>query len=310
MLLRRFTDFVLRGRLQAIGAAFVLSLVPLFGASMGVLVAAFVTLRRGALEGTLVLCAVIAPYLLSYAISPKAAQPQLMMVATVTIIAINVLTGLLAVILRRYSNWNLVIEASILAGVVLVCIIHLVFPEVQNWWGAELTAYLKKTAAMIGQFAPDEANAQEALQANMIASIKRYITGFVIASVIFNALLQLVIARWWQAIIFNPGGLRKELHQIRLSYISASVFIAVLGLAYIDNPFSLDMMPIMVTAFCAAGLSLIHCLLLSNKAGWFWLILVYLGMIFVFPAGIIFIAMTGLLDSLFNLRKHLRRMNP
>lgn len=302
MLLRRFTDFVLQSRLHAMGVAFALSLVPLFGASMGILVAAFVTLRKGAFEGTLVLCATVAPYLLSYALSSAPAQPQMMMIATATIVAINVVTWLLALVLRRYGSWSLVIEVAILTGVVLICAIHLVFPEVQDWWGSQLSAYLKKTASLLQQLAPEGAAGEEQIEASMIAGIKQYITGFVMASIIFNALLQLVVARWWQAMIFNPGGLRKELYQIRLGYVSAAVFVAVLALAYGDNAIGLDMMPVMVTAFCAAGLSLIHTVLASKKAGWFWLVLVYLGIMFVFPVGIVLVAIAGLLDSFFNLR--------
>ncbi len=305
MLLRRFTDFVLQNRLYAMGAAFVLSLIPLFGASLGILIAAFVTLRKGAFEGTLVLCAVLVPYLLSYVLSPPSAEPELFLIATLTIIAINILTWLLALILRRYGNWNWVIEVSILAGVMLICIVHLVFPEIQNWWGAQLTSYLNKTAAMLQQLAPEGGAAQEEMQANIVANMKQYITGLVIASIIFNALLQLVIARGWQAVIFNPGGLRKELYAIRLSYVSAFVFIAVLATAYAGNAFGLDMMPVMVTAFCAAGLSLIHCTLAAKNAGWFWLVLVYLGILFLFPMGVVLVAMIGLLDSLFDIRQRL-----
>ncbi len=307
MLLRRFTDFVLRSRLHAMGAAFALSLVPLFGASIGILIAAFVTLRKGAFEGTLVLCAVMAPYLLSYALSDSESQSQLLLVATATVIAINILTWLLAVVLRRYSNWSVVIEVSVLTGIVLIGIIHLVFPEVQAWWSTQLTAYFNKTASMLEQFAPEGAKSSAELQASMVASIKQYVTGFVIASIIFNAWLQLVIARWWQAILYNPGGLRSELYQIRLSYVSASVFVAVLALAYIGNPFSLDMMPVMVIAFCVAGLSMIHHLFAANKAGWFWLALVYFGVMFLFPMGVVFVSILGLLDSLFDLRQQLRK---
>jgi hypothetical protein len=303
MLLRRFTDFILRSRLHAMGTAFVLSLVPLFGASIGILIAAFVTLRKGALEGTFVLCAAITPYLINYALSPASTQPQMIMIATETIIAINILTWVLALVLRKFGNWNLVIEVSILAGIVLICVIHLIFPELQTWWGTQLTTYFNKTTSMIEQLSPEGAATQEEMQAAIIANIKQYITGLVIASIIFNALLQLIIARWWQAILYNPGGLRKELHQIRLSYVSASVFIAVLGLAYMHNVFGLDMMPVMVTAFCAAGLSVIHNLFALKNAGWFWLVLVYLGVLFAFPMGMVAVAMIGLLDSLFNIRQ-------
>lgn len=307
MLLRRFSDFVLKSRLHAMGAAFVLSLVPLFGASIGILVAAFITLRKGALEGTFVLCATIAPYLLGYALAPASTQSQLMIIATAAMISINVLTWLLALVLRRYSYWNAVIEVSIIVGILFICAIHMMFPEAQNWWGSQLTAYLNKTTSVLEQLSSEGVGTQEEMQATIIASIKPYITGFIVASIIFNALLQLVIARWWQAIVVNPGGLQKELHRIRLSYVSASIFIVVLAFAYMGNALSMDIMPVIVMAFSAAGFSLIHCILISNAAGWFWLMLVYLAVIFVFPAGVVLIAMVGLLDSLFNIRQRLRR---
>jgi hypothetical protein len=213
-----------------------------------------------------------------------------------------VVTWLLALVLRRYANWNFVIEVAILTGAGLICVIHLVFPEIQNWWGSQLSDYLKKTTLLLQQLSPDGAAGGAEMEAGMIASIKQYITGFVMASIIFNALLQLVIARWWQATIFNPGGLKKELYQIRLGYVSAIVFVLVLALAYGDNAFGLDMMPVMAMAFCISGLSLIHTLLASNSLGWLWLLLVYLCVMFVFPVGIVLVAIAGLLDSFFNLR--------
>ncbi len=308
MLLRRFTDFVLRSRVHAMGVAFVLSLIPLFGASLGILVAAFVTLLRGAFEGTLVLCATVAPFILSYALSFDATQSQMMMVATATIVAINVLTWLLALVLRCYSSWSRVVGVSVLVGILLVCIIHLMFPGVQDWSGAQLTAYMNKTATMLQQLAPTDVSARQDVQAaSMIAAMKPYITGFVVASILLNALVQLVITRWWQAIIFNPGELRKELYRIRLDYLLAGVFIAVLALAYVNNAYAMDMLPVMVVGFAAAGLSLVHAILKASRAGFFWLILVYLAVIFIFPAGIVLVAMAGLLDSFFDIRLRFAR---
>ena len=302
MLLRRFTDLVLRSRFHAMGIAFLLSLIPLFGASLGILVAALVTLRKGAFEGTLVLGATLLPYFMGYVLSPAETESHMMVVATVTLVAIHVLTWFLALVLRRHASWNQVIEVSILAGILLVGAVHLVFPDIQGWWDAQLTAWLGKTTDFLKQVTPPGATTDADMQASVVASIRQYMTGLMVASVIFNALLQLVIARGWQAMIFNPGGLRQELYQIRLGYVSAAVFIVVLALGYARNTFGLDMMPVMVVAFGAAGLSLAHRMLSANRAGWFWLLWVYLGVLFVFPVGIVLVAMAGLLDSLFNIR--------
>src|SRR6185312_14018774 len=158
MLLRRFTDFVLRGRYHAMGTAFALSLIPL-GASISILIAALVTLRKGAFEGTWVLAATLAPYLLGYALSSE--QSQIVLIATVSVVVINILTWLLAVILRHYPHWGFVIEAAVFVGIVLICIIHLVFPEVQDWWMTQLTAYLNKTTAMLGSLGTDDTDTAE-----------------------------------------------------------------------------------------------------------------------------------------------------
>jgi hypothetical protein len=303
MLLRRFTDYVLHNRLQAMLAAFLLAFIPLIGAGASILVAALVTLRKGAFEGTLVLIASLVPFVVSYAISEPAAGGQLL-IAMETLIAINILTWLLALVLRRYANWSLVIEVAALAGMILVGSVHLLFPDIQAWWGTQLTASFSKAAVVLGQLS-DDPSASKAMTADLVANLQRYVTGFVVVSVMFNALLQLILARWWQAVIFNPGELRKELHQIRLSYVSVLVFAAVGMLGYLGSNLCLDFLPVLIAAFCAAGLSLIHRLVISNRAGWFWLSIVYFSIMFVVPLGIVLVAIVGLFDSLLDVRKQL-----
>lgn len=299
MLLRRFTDFVLQRRAYAMGTAFVLSIVPL-GASISILIAALVTLRKGAFEGTWVLAAALAPFLLGYVLSSE--QSQVVLVATVTVLVVNILTWLLAVILRQYPRWSVVLETAAFIGIVLICMIHWMFPAVQDWWMVQLTAYLNKTTAMLGSLAANDTGTTEQVRV-LATNAKQYIVGFIIASLIFNAVLQLLVARWWQAAMFNPGGLRKELYQIRLSYISAAVFIAIIGLAYSGNALGIDLLPIMVTVFCIAGLSVIHNVFAHKNAGWFWIVLVYLCIIFIFPMGIAIVALLGLSDSVLDLRQ-------
>ncbi len=302
MLLRRFTDFILRSRVSAMSVAFLLSFVPLIGASVSILVAALVTLRKGAVEGSLVLGASIAPYLLAYVVAPQT-DDQFIFIATGAIIAINVLTWLLSVVLRRFANWSWVVEIATYVGIVLVCVIHLIYPDLSAWWSTQLTAYFNKTAVMVGQLVPDGASSTEAVSAEMIANVKRFVTGFLVASIVFNALLQLVLARWWQSVIFNPGALQRELHQVRLSYISVAMFVLVSILAYLENALGLDLLPVLITAFGMSGMSLIHRLVLSNRAAWFWLTLIYISILLMFPLGLMLVAMVGVFDSLLDLRK-------
>ena len=306
MLLRRFTDFILQGRLNAMAVAFLLSFIPVIGASVSILVATFITLRKSVLEGALVLAASIIPFFIMYA-GAQVSEKQLLIVGMGTIITINVLTWLLALVLQRFANWSLVIEIALIAGIVLVCGIHLVYPHIQDWWSVQLTAYFNRTASLLTEIMPAASTSTEKISADMIANMKRYMTGFIVAAIMFNALLQLAIARWWQAVMFNPGGLQKELHHIRLSYLTVILFIIVSIMAYLGSVIGMDLMPVLIAAVAGAGLSLIHRVALANKNGWLILIVVYLGILFVFPLGILLVAMVGLFDSLLDLRKRLRK---
>ncbi len=113
----------------------------------------------------------------------------------------------------------------------------------------------------------------------------------------------MLLARWWQAVIFNPGGLKKELYQIRLSYLSVALFVAAAGLSWLGNLVSMDIMPILYAGFGAAGFSLLHNLLARLPTGRLWLTVVYIGFIIVFPRSIEIIAMFAVLDVLLNFRE-------
>lgn len=306
LLLRRFTDFILQSRLQAMGTAFVITLVPVIGGGIGILIAALVTLRKGAYEGTFALCAATAPFLLSYAIYPDSDHPQIMIIATGIAITSNVLTWTFALVLRRYNSWSQVLELAALAGVAAVAAIHVFYPDIQQWWKTELTTGF----ARMGQLAPTGSTVPQEIQTDMIASIKQYATGLVIFSLLFNALLQLLLARWWQAFRFNPGGLRRELYDIRLGYVSAAVYLLSAGLFYTGNAIGIDTVSMMVVTFCFAGLSLAHALLAQNRLVWLWLLLLYAaiaeGLVFRYPIGVVVVSIVALLDTLLDFRTRLR----
>lgn len=305
MFLRRFTDFVLQSRVQAMAVAFLIAFIPLIG-SISILIAALVTLRKGTVEGLYVLIASTAPYIISYYVAapPPEEVSMLFWVLGILIIS-NVLTWILAVVLRQFSNWSITLEVSALLGIVTIAIVHLVYPDIQSWWVSQLTPYFAKTADSLNKLNMDADNPvmSKELQAQTVAVLKSYATGFLMVSVLFNALIQLVVARWWQAIMYNPGGLRKELYQIRLSHVSGVVFVAVFLLSLLGNELTLDILPVLVATFCVAGLSLIHNLLSLSKVGWVWLIVIYVGIVYLFPLSIIVVSIIALLDTGIDFRK-------
>lgn len=306
--LRRFTNFVLQGRIFACAIAFILAFIPIIG-SVSILIAGLVTLRKGAFEGALVFLAATVPYVLSYYnATPVTADINLAAIAFIIFTISNSLMWFLACLLRRYSSWSFVLDWAMLLAVLAIGMIHFLYPDIKDWWGQQLTEYFSKTTAMMRDIQPNAEAIPAVVQGQIVSAIKVYATGLLFASMLFNALVQLLIARWWQAIIFNPGELRKELLSIRLSYIAGLVFFIIFPLAHWGNEIAMDVIPVVYLVFSAAGLSIIHCLLAKRMRA-LGIVFLYIGLIgaILFPGGINVVALlfslVGFFDIGINFRK-------
>lgn len=213
------------------------------------------------------------------------------------------LTWFFAIVLRKFNNWSFTLELAALLGVLVVGIIHIIYPDIQHWWSVQLNAYFAKTTEVVGKLKGEAAATNVEHQAQAVAAAKYFATGLITVSIMFNVLLQLLVARWWQAVMFNPGGLRKELLQIRLGHITALVFAIEIILSYAGNDFALDTLPILYGAFFGAGLSLIHSLTELTKYPVLWLVLFYGVLVWLFPLSIIIIGIIALFDTGFDFRK-------
>ncbi len=303
-ILRRFTDFILQSRLQAMGVAFVCSYIPYLG-SIGILIAGLVTLRKGAIEGLWVVVATMLPFIFKY-YSADVIQNDMALVGLLLSITSNILVWLFAVILRRSNNWNSILEYALLLGVAVVGLLHVLYPDISTWWATQLSNYINKTASMVNAAHPGTP-VDKGQQAAVINIIKYYATGLFIVSVLFNVMLQLILSRWWQAAIFNPGGLRLELRQIRLSHVLSILLVFGFVLTWLDSKIIMDMMPVFCAVFGAAGLSFMHCYLATVKNTLAWLIILYLLVIWLFPMSVVLLAFVALFDVWLDLRKRLIR---
>ncbi len=295
-ILRRVTDFVLQNRLSAMGLAFVLAYVPYLGLS--IIIAAFVTLRKGPYEGGLVFLAATFPVLLMY-FSHQADGAALGWL--ILSVASNVIIWFFAILLYRYENWGFLLDCAILIGVVFIGLLHFVYPDIQNFWSTRLTEYLDRVV--------DSGNAEGITLENkqQIIDVSRYAGGLLTAFILLNGILQLILARWWQGLMFNPGGLRKELYNIRLSHVVGILFIIFFVLSYLDNPIAIDIMPIIYLLFAVSGLSLMHYMLAPRKYSWLWLLIMYAVAIRFLPQSGLLIAFVAFMDIWFNFRSRVAR---
>jgi hypothetical protein len=305
MLLRRFTDFVLRNRLQAIGLAFVLGFIPIIG-GIAILIAALVTLRKGLFEGAVVTLAATLPAWIGVFAFPASATPTAIFASIALVTISNFLTWIFACLLYRFGNWSFILNLAVIVGAIGVGITHWIYPDVQGWWATQLNAYLSKTLSTMNEISGDAAPALTDVQLQLIATIQQYATGLFAVLILFNALLQLVLARWWQAIIFNPGGLRSELHQVRINTVLGVIFVIACILSYFGNEIVIDAMPVFFVGFGIAGLSLVHHLAGLTKIAWLWLIIMYVCIGLLPQVSVVLLALTAFLDIWMDFRKRFR----
>lgn len=311
MWLHRLTHYLLSHRWQAWLLVFASTFVPVVGV-LGILYAALVTLQKNPSEGAYFTLAATLPYVISFYFtgSHEPAIPLMLWAAVGVAILSNLLTWVFAVMLKRQMSWGGILQIAALLGVLVISLIHQIFPDVANWWSSQLSSYYAKASAAVNGMLKAGPLSPTDTQLESINLTKYYATGIMVAAVLFNAVMQLIIARWWQYTVFQPGALRKELHGIRLSPLAGGLFALGLVLSYLGNSVVLDIMPILYVLFAAAGLSLVHYLfgLMQSPTRWFWLSLVYVALIFAMPASLVFIGMLALLDIWLDVRKRLRKI--
>jgi hypothetical protein len=320
MNLKRFTEYLLANRLRAVLIFVVISLIPVksvvlgifyvFCVTLAILYAAFLTLRKGALEGGVALAIVMSLTILKLVlVAPdnEMVLSPLMFWTTVGFWSLwvisNMLTWLFAVLLNRQMKWSAILQVAALGGVVAISVLHLVYPDIASWWGVQLTSATKQALSSM----PDGMNnAKQTMEAINLA--KYHMSGMIVTMLLLNAMIHLIMARWWEAAVYSPGMLRRELHFIRLSNLAGILFLLTQLLAANGNSVVLDFLPIVYLLFVCAGLSVFHYFLglMVSPSRWFWLGLLYVVIFYTMPHSLMLVSMVGLGDIWFDLRKKLR----
>lgn len=273
--MKAIAQYVMRGRTQAIIVVVGAALLPLMQ-WLSVSSASLVILRKGLLEGAMVTAWAALPTfaLLFYARNPG---PLMLLLGTV----------LMAMVLRVSISWELTLLIGLLAGIL------------NGWlldWFADAFV-LQLTTLWMDVL---EHNAIEMTE----AAARSTIISFFMLGQTWIMLGLLILARWWQALLYNPGGFQQEFHGLRLSPVLAScLMLAALGFLVLGEMqfFLYDQM--LIIPLVLSGLGLIHCFIKERELGSGWIFLLYLLLLVLFKPLYPAIAALGLMDSWMDLRK-------
>lgn len=289
-MIRRFGEFLLAKDSNAIVVAFLAALLPLFYLPTGflaVVIVGLITLQKGAKSGL---------WVLAWIALPSLALLILRQVSIIDLLFLRCMAvWLLAVLLRRYHTWNLLLEVVSIVGVVAILALHLVKPNITQWWTVHLTNYLEQMASSTHwkmKMSPGEF-------AKYIALIASGLGAFFFA---LTVSFELAIARFWQSILVSPGAFGKEFTRIRLGYFCVAMLIVLLLMSAFKLQFAWDALPMAVFPFFIAGLSLLHFFAREKKEVMYILFFMYAGFFFLPVVVISMLVILALLDTWKNFR--------
>lgn len=280
-------QFIMAGRLKAALVAFFGNLVPFISpAAVGL-----VTLRRGVTDAGLLAMWAILPLLLLVRMSDV--NPMMVWASIASMVAV-VAVVVAALVLKHMVSW----PAALLAAVGLSSAMALLL---ESLVATDLTAIRESVVAILQGMAKRQG------QSLSLAPEQILSPGALAWAAAFTAIGALLLARWWQALLYNPGGFRKEFHALRLSPTLAFVLLGAIALSYVVVNNDLSWGNVLGLPLMLSGVALVHHMVAFAQLGGHWLVIFYTGLILlVGPLSLVLVAL-GFLDSLLDFRGRLAK---
>jgi hypothetical protein len=284
--MRGLAEYIMSGRRQAVISAVLVGLIPILNL-LSASIVALVILRRGLQAGLMVLLWALLPAALRW-------------VSGDTTVAFALVAMVpLAYLLRSTGSWPRVILAATALGFALQLSLDWQVTYVESLREAvgELLTMMQSQGAspmllQDGELVPATA---EGFTERLLSYYGAY------HALVF--IVVLIVARYYQAMLYNPGGFRAEFHALRLdTRVMLALFALVLGgLAGVAG--LEDWVILLCLAPILTGLAVTHAMVADRKAGTLWLVLAYV-VLLVAPHVLV---MLGFADSVVDFRRRYKR---
>lgn len=276
-------NFILRGRVQALAVAFIGSFFPLISSAT----IALVSLCKGAKEGLLLFL-----WISLILVLIQQASTDNPLLAAVSIASLGIMV-IAAKVHRHLASWQWTLLATIAISVACAFSFGLLM-------GSEVTAFLTTVEAMFAAINSKQQDAQISLDLT-----ESMLLGIVATLLAIGSIMSLMLARWWQAGIYNPGGFQKEFHSFKIETKVAVILVAVLLAGQFMSKSLQIWSDLAVLPLLIAGIALVHFAVKLLDQGRQWLAFLYVGIILAGKPVTVILLVLGLTDSLIDLRSRL-----
>jgi hypothetical protein len=297
--MQSLASFVMRGVPQAVMVIILLAALSLLLPPTSIFSAAavtLVTLRNGAIPGALVmgLATGVSGIIALFALGG-------LNLAIGFLILMWLPAWLLALVLRSSRSLSLVVMSALVLGFVMIGGQFIQTGDPVAEWRSLLNPFVESLA--------EAQLVDTSQQAALVSLMASWMPGIVAAGFFLQLLASLFLGRWWQSLLYNPGGFRSEFHQFRLPKVLAMALLILVGLMFAQTGSEISLVEyvliLLVSAWFVHGLALAHGIVgrLGSSSG--WLIGLYMLLLFALPHTVIVLATVGIADAWFDFRARL-----
>ncbi len=303
--MKKFAGFVLSGYGQAVlcvaGLAWFAAFVPVTGiisSAALALVALEWGLQRAAIVLVLSTTALFALFVLAAGVGlPLAGYESVFLFALLQWLPIV----MVAQLLQQTRSLSFTLNIMVITGLVIVALSSVLVPNSAELWDRFFSWMMQGS---MQQLETGDADFGERYQAFLDV-----MTGVAMASLILVWTASLLLARWWQSLLDEPGGFRTEFTGLKLGKVAAVTGLALfLAMTYSKLPLMRELLLVMMSAFLFQGIATVHYLLRTLKSASGWLFFFYAGLALspLVPQVPGFLSMLGALENLIELRDRMR----
>ncbi len=257
---------------------------------------ALVTLRMGEKQGLLMAVILTVSLLVFFSlvgIAPK--------VAVIYVLSQWFLPVVLAIWLKRNNDWQQVLQLLLIIAAATLILLHATFGDLSGYWQGILNT-LFRPALERAQIPAEEIEL-------LLPAVASYMTGAMVAGIVFSSIIVLLLARYIQAVVYNPGGFEDEFLQLRAGQWPALAVLAGMLFTMVSAlPLARELILIVMTLYFFQGVAIIHALAKMKKWHPVWIVTIYAGLLLMTIPVSLMLAGLGLIDTFLDLRKRLSRM--
>jgi len=261
--MRGLAEFIMRGRWQALAVAVLGAGSLLFG-WLSAAAVALVTLRKGISEGG---------WLVFWALLPAGLAAW--MSGDIGSVVLLLGTFSLAVVLRITVSLAMAVLASVVLGAAGGAGLLL-------FSGEFLEQLVLIFSELIGNLEANLAEGGDVL--TLDRPTPSQVAGILAAGNAVTAVLSLLLARYWQALLYNPGGFKAEFHRLRLP-VGATLGIGCVAVViWLQEPWISGWALVWAVPLMFVGFALVHAWVAKTQRGSGSLVVFYVMWLFFDPA--------------------------